>query len=315
MIIKGNKKLLSQIEEMLKSGRFFHACIITGAHGTGKKTLAGFLASAAVCIGDQPPCGHCEGCKKAEKHIHPDIERVKRERGEITIEQVRSLRASLYTRANEAPRRIAIIEEADRMNRSAQNAILTVLEEPPSDVLLIFVSENEYELLPTIRSRCVTLRMTPLPASVISAELRSADASITSDVADEIARRAGGSLGLAKELVGSLQKNSVTTSIIRALMSKKPINVIRAVLALEGMKREDIAPIINDLRYAFAGAAALKIRKGEYYPSEEEMLLYNVMDKKKLLRLSDGCARIAEYCDANVGTGHITGALIQELTN
>jgi DNA polymerase-3 subunit delta' len=317
--IIGNDKLISQIDGMLRSGRLFHACIISGPRGSGKKTLARYLAQAAVCGGEEPPCGRCEGCVKADKDIHPDIDRVKRERGEITIEQVRSLRASLYTRANEAPRRVSIIEEADKMNRNAQNALLTVLEEPPSAVLLILIAENEEELLPTIRSRCIRLRMSPLPDDLLAGELKRRFPSLTEENARLAAGRSGGFLGQAAERLDK-EKSGYAAVLAGSLACRGKKEIIKAALPLEGLKREQISEALGELSSILAGAAALKVASGEpatcggkkreYYPTEEEKLLSERLDIKEILRLNAECARLSDYCDANVGTGHITGALI-----
>ena len=311
MKIIGNGKLLAQIEEMLQNGRMFHACIVSGPRGSGKKTLAGFLAKAAVCLEKTPPCGHCEGCLKAQKEIHPDMERVKRERGEITIEQVRSLRASLYTRANEAPRKVAVIEEADKMNRSAQNALLTVLEEPPSDVLLILIAENEEELLPTIRSRCVKFRMAPLQNEEIINELKSRDPSMTTAAAKHAAARSGGYLGRALELSTGSVAEGYAEKMAAAMAKGDKKAIICAVLPIESLKREQIEAVLEDLRGILSGAAIIQSGKKEYEPSGEERILSERKTINELLRLSRGCARLQEYCEANVGTGHITGALIR----
>ena len=155
-----NQELKKRLHDTINS-RFFHACIIAGGKNSGRHELAGYLTSAAVCTADIIPCGKCTGCIKAEKGIHPDVITVKRQGGGITAEQVRSLRTSVFIRSNEAPRRVVIIDEAETMNLYAQNALLNILEEPPSDVLFILITENESALLETVRSRCVLLRTAP----------------------------------------------------------------------------------------------------------------------------------------------------------
>lgn len=314
MKILGNEKLLSQIEGMLRSGRLPHACIITGPRGSGKKTLARMLASAAVCLGEMPPCGLCEGCAKAEKDIHPDIERVKRERGEITISQVRSLRASLYTRPNESPRKVAIIEEADKLNTNAQNGLLTVLEEPPSAVLLILVAENESELLPTIRSRCVHFRMEPLTEELIIQGIKKKNPLFSDAEAIKIVKKAEGSLGRALELLDTEDEGRLASEIVRAVASGNKRSVASSVLALEGLKREQISEELREVKGFLAGAAAVKYKKREYYPAEEDKLLAEHLSIKQILRLSMECDKLSQYCESNVGTGHISGALISILS-
>lgn len=153
-----------RLENSLK--RLSHAYIISGAPGSGGEELAGILAAAYVCSseGDRP-CGRCSGCRKAKGNIHPDIIRLTVPEGKrnITVEQVRRLRADAYVRPNEARRKVFLIEDAQAMNDSAQNALLKVLEDGPDYLSFLLLTENAQELLPTIRSRCETLSLVPRP--------------------------------------------------------------------------------------------------------------------------------------------------------
>lgn len=146
--------------------RLSHAYIISGPAGSGTHALADCLAAAYVCTGEEDrPCGVCPGCRKAKGDIHPDIIRltVPEDKRYISIEQIRRLRADAYIRPNEAARKVFIIEDAQAMNDSAQNALLKVLEDGPSYLSFLLLAENPQQLLPTIRSRCETLSLTPHP--------------------------------------------------------------------------------------------------------------------------------------------------------
>lgn len=146
--------------------RMSHAYIISGSAGTGAYALAECLAAAYVCTdeGDKP-CGACSGCRKVKGDIHPDVIRLNIPEGkrEITVEQIRQLRASAYIRPNEAHRKVFIIENAQAMNDNAQNALLKVLEDGPGYLSFLLLVENPQQLLPTIRSRCETLSLFSQP--------------------------------------------------------------------------------------------------------------------------------------------------------
>lgn len=147
-------------------GRLSHAYIISGPPGSGADALADLLAAAYVCSGEgDKPCGSCPGCRKANERIHPDIIRLTVPEGKriITVEQVRQLRADAYIRPNEAPRKVYIIEDAQAMNDSAQNALLKVLEDGPRYLSFLLLTQNSQQLLPTIRSRCETLSLAAQP--------------------------------------------------------------------------------------------------------------------------------------------------------
>ncbi len=145
-------------------GRLSHAYIISGPSGSGTQELANHLAAAYVCSSDgDKPCGVCSGCRKAKGNIHPDIIRVgiPEDKRIISVEQARQLRAEAYILPNEASRKVFIIEDAQAMHVSAQNALLKVLEDGPGYLAFLFLTEHPEQLLITIRSRCETLSLIP----------------------------------------------------------------------------------------------------------------------------------------------------------
>lgn len=125
-----------------------------------------------VCTGENPPCGVCSGCRKAAAGIHPDIVRVGEDGKDVNVAAVRALRSDAYILPNEAPRKVYQIENAGSMNASAQNAMLKLLEDGPPYAAFLLLAESDGDLLPTVRSRCETLRLdrlageTPDPALV-----------------------------------------------------------------------------------------------------------------------------------------------------
>ena len=144
--------------------RLSHAYLISGPAGSGADALADTLAAAAVCSGaGMRPCGRCRHCEKSFRGVHPDIVSVRRldDKREILVDQVRFIPADAAVLPNEAERKVYIIRDAGKMNASAQNALLKVLEEPPRHAVLILTAENPSELLPTVRSRCVEWILSP----------------------------------------------------------------------------------------------------------------------------------------------------------
>ncbi|MGM9521989.1 MAG: hypothetical protein ACI3VB_05875 [Oscillospiraceae bacterium] len=154
---------IPEIAARIRGGRLFHSYIITGASAASRKSAAKLIAKAAVCSGKDVPCGRCRDCNKAEKGIHPDINIIQREKDakELTVDVMRRVRASASVMPNEASRSVYIIPEADSMNIQAQNAMLKIFEEPPSHAVFLLLAENPELFLPTVRSRCETLRLPP----------------------------------------------------------------------------------------------------------------------------------------------------------
>lgn len=108
----------------------------------------------------------CAHCRKAAKHIHPDVTFIERMtdkegklRKELVVEQIRALEKDAVVLPNEAARKVYVIREAELLNANAQNAFLKLLEEPPEFVVFFLLAENPNILLPTIRSRCAVRRV------------------------------------------------------------------------------------------------------------------------------------------------------------
>lgn len=140
-----------------------HAYIVTGGNAAGRADFARRLAMAYVCQGSVPPCGTCRHCEKAAAGIHPDVITVTPAEGkrEIVADQARALRADTYIRPNEAGRKVYVIDPADSLNDTAQNALLKVLEDGPAYAAYILLAQQPGRLLSTIRSRCEILTLPP----------------------------------------------------------------------------------------------------------------------------------------------------------
>jgi len=122
---------------------------------------AKLLATAVVCCvrDGNRPCMTCNNCIKAQKQIHPDITTINRidNKRDISVGQIRELKQDVYILPNDSMQKAYVIEDAETMNTSAQNALLQILEEPPAHTVFILSTTNPTALLPTIRSRCIEL--------------------------------------------------------------------------------------------------------------------------------------------------------------
>lgn len=140
-----------------------HAYLVTGGGGDSRAALVKRLTAAYLCQGERPPCGRCRACRKAAAGTHPDVSRTvpPPDRQEITVDQIRALRADAYVRPNEGRRKVYIIDPADAMNPAAQNALLKVLEEGPAYAAFLLSTDRPGKLLDTVRSRCELLALPP----------------------------------------------------------------------------------------------------------------------------------------------------------
>lgn len=140
-----------------------HAYLITGGSGDSRAALADRLTAAYLCERPNPPCGQCRACRKVGGGAHPDVYRAAPapDKRELTVDQIRALRADAYVRPNEGRRKVYLINPADAMNPAAQNALLKVLEEGPSYAAFLLCAAQPGLLLDTVRSRCELLALPP----------------------------------------------------------------------------------------------------------------------------------------------------------
>ena len=171
-----------------RSGRMHHAWLITGARGSGKASLAYRFARFALAHPDpaRAPAATSlavdpehPAARKIAAHAHPNLltlarpydEKNKRFKESVTIDEVRRTIPFFGATAGEAGWRIAVVDAADDLNGNAANALLKILEEPPRGALFLVLSHAPGRLLPTIRSRCRRLDLTPLRTEAIEAAL------------------------------------------------------------------------------------------------------------------------------------------------
>ncbi|MDX8405811.1 MAG: AAA family ATPase [Mariprofundus sp.] len=160
----GHEQVVLRFNEALAQGRMHHAWLLYGMKGIGKRMLAEQLAALLMCE-SRSACGQCHGCKMLAVGSHPDVVRVGLIEGkrDVNIEQVRALLGFLSLSSSEGERRVVILDDAERLNHQAANALLKGLEEPASGSVLLMVCADLDRLPATIRSRCMLQQCMPLP--------------------------------------------------------------------------------------------------------------------------------------------------------
>ena len=164
--IIGQESIKKHLQTAIKTGNLSHAYIINGEYGSGRQTIASALAKTIQCqskTDDTDACGVCTSCKQAESHNHPDIKYITHDKTSISVNDIREqLNNDISIKPYSSEYKIYIIPDANKMTEQAQNALLKTIEEPPVYAIIILLTENCDSLLPTIRSRCVTLTMNPI---------------------------------------------------------------------------------------------------------------------------------------------------------
>lgn len=247
------KELLSQREE----GRgLSHAYVISGPVGSGRHTLARILSAAMMCtaaLGERP-CGRCLACKKVFAGIHPDVI-VTSGGGEgksIAVDQIRAIRSDAYIRPNEGERKVYLLEGADQMNPSAQNAMLKLLEEGPSYAGFLLLCEGDGMLLQTVRSRCEELCMTPVPLKECRSWLKAKFPGTAEAEVEQAALECQGILGRAVDMLdgmdeGNQARNRRVRILAQAMETGSELDVFEAAMVLEKQSREELTRELDAL--------------------------------------------------------------------
>ncbi|MFN2250473.1 MAG: ATP-binding protein [Anaerolineae bacterium] len=194
--VHGHEDVLGRLRRELAAGNSAQAYLLIGPPGVGKRTVAKWLGGALLCdssdAGDRP-CGSCRTCRLAERGALIDLQIAE---APLRVAAVREITHVLTLAPTEARLRVAVLPDMDRATPAAANALLKTLEEPPPHAVLVLTASDADSVLPTVRSRCRTVSLRPLPVAVAARALES-DWGIDKASADSLARRSAGRLGWA----------------------------------------------------------------------------------------------------------------------
>lgn len=199
--IRGHAAALDLLERARALDRVAHAYAFVGPSGIGKKLTALAFAQALLCSapvsGERrlEGCGSCSACRRVEGGTHPDCHLVAPDGQTIKIEKIRELERLAALRPYEGPRKIFIVDEAERMPLVTANALLKTLEEPPDRTVLILIVSQAKALPPTVLSRCQLIRFAPLEEAEAVTVLR--EHGVDESTARFLARACQGRVGLA----------------------------------------------------------------------------------------------------------------------
>jgi DNA polymerase-3 subunit delta' len=255
--IYGHEKPIAILKSAMAKDRIAHAYLFYGMDGIGKKTTASVFARALNCRGVDPPCDACASCRKAEHKNHPNIITVQAEGPFIKIGAVKEIQARMSFRPAEG-RRIFILQEADRMNAAAANALLKTLEEPSADNILLLTTARSHALPMTILSRCQHLRFSPLPPTEVARFLREKEGLETA-AAEILAASSGGSIGRAVEM-NREDFLVLRNAILELLAEDNPEDLLKrlAFAGRFGTEREEILERLRILRNGYRDGLVLR---------------------------------------------------------
>ena len=295
--ILGQNQPINILRNSIKTKSLAHAYLLFGQGTVGKRTTALEFAKTINCLSPeaQDNCGKCISCEKIEKQIHPDVFFLSPSKTSptareefIRIEDIRGLQKKISYLPFEGKYKIVIIDQAEQLNLQAANAFLKSLEEPPKATVFLLVASNIYRLLPTILSRCQSVRFNLLTRDHIEQILRSENPEQDLDFLKLKSSKANGDLARARD----------STSLNLAEFRKNAIELIDKVsfnqmdltfeFAREWKKRNaEIPEMLDELSYILRDLAIIKLGRSKKNIFNGDLFenLSLIAEKKKLRSL------------------------------
>lgn len=233
--IIGHEQIIEHLKNAISMDKVSHAYILNGEKESGKMMLAEAFAMALQCEeGGTEGCMECRSCKQAIAHNQPDIIYVLHEKpNTISVDDIRSqLNNDIVIKPYSSKYKIYIVDEAEKMNPQAQNALLKTIEEPPVYGVILLLTTNADSFLPTIRSRCITLNLKAVQNEVIRSYLMS-HYQIPDYQADICTAFAQGNVGKAIQLASSEDFNELKASAIQLMKRLEDIDLYEMTAAVK----------------------------------------------------------------------------------
>ncbi len=181
--VAGQEEIKTSLIKSINSNQVSHCYIFEGPKGMGKYDLALVFAQSLLCQNfTSDPCNICSGCVKVNTGNHPDLHIINNDETTIRREEIDEVIESIYKKPYESDKKVYIIKNAHEMTAQAANTFLKTLEEPPGDSVIILLTYNANLLLPTIVSRCQTVKFRKVNKEIIKTYLKE-----NYDTSDEIA--------------------------------------------------------------------------------------------------------------------------------
>ena len=306
-MLLGNERLKNNLQASVSRGRISHFYLISGPAGSGKRTLSKLLAAAILCKSADKPCHDCSACRKVMADSHPDLITVTDpDHKNVAVKIVRRVREEMFVRPNEAEKKIYVFPQ--ELGIEGQNALLKILEEPPSYGVFMLLTDNPETLLPTVRSRCTELSLHSLPEDVLRVRLQREFPDADNDTLTAAIVRSGGYLGQATELLREgVTVTPQTEGFVRAFGEKSAMALVQTLVPMERWKRDQLLPELQ--RWAEVLQQALLCRSGMDVLSRTARQLGAQRSAVELLQALRHLKKAIEYTQGNVSPAAVCGYL------
>ncbi len=240
--VVGQEHVKEVLQSAIKQGRLAHAYLFSGPRGVGKTTTARLLAMSVGCSAtpELRPCGECENCRLVREDRHPDVIEIDAASNN-SVDDVRELRERILLAPLLAPKKVIILDEAHMMSKSAFNALLKTLEEPPEHVIFVFATTEPERMPATILSRTQHFRFRRLSEEEIAGKLQqileTEGRSAEPEALLLIARMSGGAMRDAESILDrllALEADPITRQAAEEALGLPPAErVAEIALALD----------------------------------------------------------------------------------
>ena len=249
----------------LKSKKISHAYIFEGPNDSGKNMLARAFAKALQCeAGYGDSCDMCRSCQQMESGNQPDVKWLTHEKPmTISVDDIRKqINADMAIKPYSSKYKIYIVDEAEKMNEQAQNALLKTIEEPPEYGIIMLLTNNLEAMLPTILSRCITFHLKPVEQAKI-VDLLTSQYGVPDYKARICASFSQGVVGKAIHMAASEDFNDLqyhVLNIVKNVHEMEVYEVVEAVKRLSAYKT-DINDVIDMMMVWYRDVLILKVTK------------------------------------------------------
>lgn len=280
--VAGHERIIKSLRESIKNDMTSHAYIFCGNKGSGRNLTAGAFAKTANCLSpiNGNACGKCPSCIQFESGNNPDVFYVKATKTiSISVDDIREqIVNEVKIKPYSYKRKIFIIDKADTMTSQAQNALLKTLEEPPKYVLIILIAENTENFLPTVLSRCVMMKFSPISVNLIKNYLINNCAMNENDAAF-YAEYSIGSIGEALRLSGDENFYQMRNDIISCLDRLDTMDFISAMFMAKEMEKYKAYSELFDIMYMFyRDVFCMRLFKDDRYVIQKDKI--GLIEKK-----------------------------------
>jgi DNA polymerase-3 subunit delta' len=211
----GNNKIKETLSESIKRKNILHSYLFYGTEGIGKKLFATEFAKMILCEGDKKPCKICKSCVEFDSNNNPDFFVIEPDGNSLKIDQIRDMQKNILEKPVNGSKKIYIINDADKMTKEAQNCLLKTLEEPQEFIVIILISSNENNILPTVKSRCTKIYFQNINNSDINLFIK--EKNYSNNLDETMLKLCNGSISRAIDIINKKELLEKTKQIVNSI--------------------------------------------------------------------------------------------------